>query len=109
MSVAGGTVVAAVTCGDLKVTRGHTPPDVLFGLWSLVYGGLLIEATSPSLSDLGIRDSRAAIRRNCNAMLDGIGWKPAFDASSYNRWVRQIYPKLVVQAKAIVEKTVFKS
>lgn len=102
MGVVGKVVHGAIHTGDLKVPRGRTPEDVLFGLWSLTYGGLLIERTSPSLAEIGIADPRAAIRRNCHAMLDGIDWKPRFDSSAYHRWVRQIHPKLTDRARQIL-------
>lgn len=105
MAVVGQAVVGAVERGDLKVPRGQDAPDVLFGLWSLVYGGLLIEATSPSLTNIGISDSRSAIRRNCNALLDGLHWQPPYEASAYNRWVKQIHPKLVDQSQQILLAT----
>lgn len=89
MHAVAGVVRDAVASGDLVCGKGHFVEDIVFGLWSLVYGGLVIESTSPSLSDVGIRDPRAAIRRNCNAMMDGFGWQPLFEPTVYKSWVAQ--------------------
>ena len=86
MHVVAGVVRDAVACGDLELHPPQSVEDIVFGLWSLVYGGLMIEVTSPSLADVGILNPRQAIRRNCNAMLDGIGWLPLFKLEQYDRW-----------------------
>lgn len=104
-----GTVIRdAVDAGDLRLPRRHTVNDVLYGLWSLTYGGLAIAMTSPSLPDIGIADPHAAIRRNCNAMLDGLDWQPLYaDGGSgpadYSRWVRKIIGPLRTEARRIVD------
>lgn len=92
----------AIRQGDLSLPRRQSPVDVLFGLWSLTYGGMMIELSSPSLAELGIRDSRETIRRNCNAMLDGLDWRPRYDAEAYRRLVRRVRRKLVAKAGQIV-------
>ena len=65
MHTVAGVVRDAVAGGDLELARGHGVEDIVFGLWSLVFGGMLLELTSPSLADVGIGDPRQAIRRNC--------------------------------------------
>ncbi len=108
MHTVAGVVRDAIAAGDLvlstpgrgSATRGHRVEDVVFGLWSLTHGGLVLESTSPSLADLGIVDSRAAIRRNCNAMLDGLGWKPAYDPKAYADWIDRVRGRLVASLPA---------
>jgi hypothetical protein len=90
MHVVAGVVRDAVSCGDLELQSIQTIEDFVFGLWSLVQGGLLIEATSPSLADVGILNPRQAIRRNCNALLDGVGWMPLFKREHYDRLTHTI-------------------
>lgn len=85
-----GVVRDGVACGDLVCEDSHTVEDIVFGLWSIMYGSMLLEMTSPSLKDIGIADSRMAIRRNCNAMLDGLKWQPLHDSASYSRWVKKV-------------------
>lgn len=87
----------AVAAGDLPLPRGHQVEDLVFGLWSLTYGGMVIDESSPGLKDIGIRDTFAAIRRNCNAMMDGFQWKPLFDPDAYGKVVKRVRRALVRQ------------
>jgi AcrR family transcriptional regulator len=96
MHVVAGVVRDGVACGDLQLRTNQTAEDIVFGLWSLVYGGLLIEATSPSLTSVGINHPRQAIRLNCNAMLDGIGWMPLYKRDQYERLTHKIEKHLKV-------------
>ena len=95
MGVICEVIEKAVASGELSLPRGRQAPDIVYGLWSLVYGGLLIESTSPSLNEAGISEPRMAIRRNCNAMLDGLGWIELYDARKYGRFVARIEPQLI--------------
>ncbi len=94
MHAVAGVVRDAVACGDVQLHVQHSVEDLVFGLWSLVYGGLMIEATSPSLADVGIKNARLAIRRNSNAMLDGLHWKPLYNREHYERWAGTVLKKL---------------
>jgi len=102
----GDVVAAAIDAGDLPlpphVHREDLIQQIVFGLWSLVYGGLVLEATSPSLAQSGISNPRPAIRRNCNALLDNLGWRPLFDADEYQAFVLQVTPELVDAARRIL-------
>ncbi|WP_417737639.1 TetR/AcrR family transcriptional regulator [Rosistilla oblonga] len=84
----------AMACGDLQTQQTHAVEDIVFGLWSLVYGGLMLELTSPSLADLGIENARRAIRRNCNGLLDGLQWQPLHDPKPYERWIKKVRTNL---------------
>ncbi|TWU58907.1 Bacterial regulatory protein, tetR family [Rubripirellula tenax] len=88
----------AVKEGDLKLPRGLHVEELIFGLWSLTYGGMMIDASSPGLSEIGIRDTSASIRRNCNAMMDGYGWLPLYEPAPYR--------KLVARVRAVLFKTI---
>jgi len=96
MHTVAGVVRDAVACGDLELQASHSIEGIVFGLWSLVYGGLLIEATSPSLVDVGIQNPRLAIRNNCNAMLDGLRWEPLYNREQYEAWVMNVSKSLEV-------------
>ncbi len=99
----GGIVRDAIAVGDLtlpapKDTGGlsyrHGVEPIIFGLWSLVYGGLLLESTSPSLASIGIANPRLTIRRNCHAMMDGIRWKPLYNAQRDDAFAETAYAEL---------------
>lgn len=95
MHTVAGVVRDAVASGDLQLPGSQQVEDIVFGLWSLVHGGLVIESTSPSLRDIGIEDSRHAIRRNANALLDGLGWQPRYDAQEYEKWIAHVRSHLL--------------
>jgi AcrR family transcriptional regulator len=90
-----GVVRDGIACGDLSGKHLPAVEDIVFGLWSLVYGGATLEFTSPSLSDVGIENSRRAIRRNCNALLDGLNWKPLYEPDRYEKWIEQVRDQLI--------------
>lgn len=80
----------SVACGDLVLPAGTGVEDIVFGLWSLTYGGMIINDSSPGLDQIGIRDSFAAIRRNCHALMDGYAWQPLYDAQADRKLVRSV-------------------
>ncbi|MEO1529662.1 MAG: TetR/AcrR family transcriptional regulator [Planctomycetota bacterium] len=90
MGVVAGVAFEAVAAGDLQVPEGRSVQDVVFGLWSISYGGMIIDETSPGLDQIGITDTHAAIRRNCHALMDGFGWQPLYDAEADRKLVRSI-------------------
>ncbi|MEL6898540.1 MAG: TetR/AcrR family transcriptional regulator, partial [Planctomycetota bacterium] len=103
MLIVAGIVRDAVAAGDLQLPNDVCADtqssrvkktsigaeDFVFGLWSLMYGSQLIEATSPSLSAVGITRPRVTIRRDCNAMLDGFHWQPLYEPATYQKQTRE--------------------
>jgi AcrR family transcriptional regulator len=84
-----GVIRDAVASGDLRIADPRMVEGIVFGLWSLVQGAMLLELTSPSLTALGVSDSRAAMRAGCNALMDGYGWQPLFEPGDYDLWRQQ--------------------
>jgi AcrR family transcriptional regulator len=83
MGIISGIVRAAQAAGVCSLPDSISAEELSFGLWSQVYGGMTIELTSPSLTAIGIRDANATILRHCNALLDGFGWKPAYEPAQF--------------------------
>lgn len=82
MGLVTAIVVDAVHRGELALPDGITPEGLVFGLWSTLYGSLTLMQTAIPFNDIGIPDPYLALRRNLQAMLDGVGWQPhsrAFD------------------------------
>lgn len=98
MGLVAGIGRDAVASGDLNLEETHCVEELVFGLWSLSNGGLLIDLSSPGLDKIGVRDAEAAIHRNCNALLDGFGWKPRFNAEKFDA--------LVTETNSILEATI---
>ena len=90
MAVVARVGYEAVEAGDLPLPSGRNVEDIVFGLWSISYGGMIIDETSPGLERIGITDTHAVIRRNCHALMDGYGWQPLYDAEADRKLVRNI-------------------
>lgn len=84
IGVVGGIVRDGIASGDLHLDESATPEEIVFGLWSLSFGGYSIIATSNSLADLGISEPFGALRRNYSRFLDGIQWKPLSSEVDYD-------------------------
>ena len=122
----GGVIETAIQHGDLPIPRGISKNELVerlvFGLWSLVYGGLVLEATGRTMSGpatsgsltleshgderskdscMAISDPRSAIRRNCNALLDDADWQPLYDVKKYNALLRRLRPKIADQVDVV--------
>lgn len=94
----------AIARDDLKLERTRSVEDVIFGLWSITYGGMLIDASSPGLSNIGIEKPLDAILRNCNSFMDGLDWRPLYDASEFRRLKRSVTKKLHKQVPQLVNR-----
>lgn len=130
-------IEAAIRSGDLPVpgsTANPTPAAsrllierLVFGLWSIVYGGLVLEATGRLVGassksatkeaaadgtvhgdqqPIRINQPRAAMRRNCNALLDSVDWQPIYEPKTYDRFVSKIHPMIIQHVDVIRNSTV---
>lgn len=84
MGVVGGIVRDAIARDDLVLDDHATPEEIVFGLWSLSFGGYSIIATSNSLDEIGISAPFEMLRRNFNRFLDGIDWQPLSSTVDYD-------------------------
>ncbi|QDU86711.1 Bacterial regulatory protein, tetR family [Pirellulimonas nuda] len=94
MEIIGGIVRDAVACGDLRISPGGSPEDIVFGLWSINWGAQTIMRSSDSLPEIGLPDPLGALRRNQNAMLDGHGWRPFSTEYDFNAYMDQVKQEL---------------
>ena len=90
MEIVAGIVRDAVASGDLQLPEGYAAEDVVFGLWSMSFGAYSIIATSESLAELGVSDPYLVVRRNMNAMVDGLGWRPMSHEIDYTALFERI-------------------
>lgn len=84
IGVVGGVVRDGIAQGDVSLGGLTTPEEIVFGLWSLSFGGYSIIATSNSLKDIGISEPFEMLRRNFNRFLDGILWQPLSTEVDYD-------------------------
>ncbi|MDF1742718.1 MAG: TetR/AcrR family transcriptional regulator [Gimesia sp.] len=79
-----GVVRDGIASGDLNLNDSATPEEIVFGLWSLSFGGYSIISTSNSLQELGISEPFQMLRHNYSRFLDGIQWKPLSSEVDYD-------------------------
>jgi AcrR family transcriptional regulator len=76
MGITSGVVRDAIAYGDLDLADELSAEEVVFGLWSMGLGAFNLAFTSGSLQQLGVREPVDSLRKNYNALLDGLGWRP---------------------------------
>lgn len=85
ISLVGGIVRDGVASGDLDLPEGFSPDKVVFGLWSISFGGYSIMGDEAVLEQLGIGDGFRMVREVHNRLLDGLGWKPLSSRYDYDK------------------------
>ena len=94
MNIVAGVVRDAIARRDLKLREGMTPEDMVFGMWSITFGGYSIISTSGPLAELGISDPFSSVTNNIQAMLDGFGWKPTSGEWNYEETVARVHEEV---------------
>lgn len=96
MEVVGGIVRDALACGDLVMPDGRHVPHLIFGLWTLSYGGHAVIAGKPQLDELGVGDPLDVLHMNQHALMDGHGWAPLTHEHDYaavrRRVLEEVFP-----------------
>ncbi|PHS14133.1 MAG: TetR family transcriptional regulator [Blastopirellula sp.] len=92
IGIVGGVVRDAIAHGDLKLPEDMAVEDIVFGLWSISYGGssIIMTTTPNSLTEVGINDPFLAIRRNIGSMMDGYNWLPLSKDYDYDETVQRV-------------------
>lgn len=102
MAIVVSIVRDGITQGDLTLPPEVTPEDVVFGCWSMNWGGMIIATTSDSLADIGIAHPGLSLHHNMSALLDGYDWRPLsteYDYTTHVQRVKQnLFPALEPQA-----------
>jgi len=73
----------AMDDGDLPVGQLNAA-ELVYGLWSMSYGGQLLRSYQIPLKQLGIRDPGRAITTLIQTTLDGLGWQPSMTHEQTN-------------------------
>ncbi|MBX2879683.1 MAG: TetR/AcrR family transcriptional regulator [Granulosicoccus sp.] len=105
ISIVSGVVQDAANQGYLKLDESLNPVELVFGLWSLSYGGQLLQGYDIPLKDLGVRDPGQVLIRIASAILDGLGWMPLSSDFDYqhtlNRLATELFTDEVSTLKAL--------
>lgn len=94
ISIVSSIVVDATYSSELRLDNSLNPVELVFGLWSLSYGGQLIRSYNLPLQELGVRDPCMALMRTSSAMLDGLGWTPLSSEFDYLESMQKIETEL---------------
>ena len=88
--IAQSIVQEAIDCGDLsKKHQGHVS-TIVFGLWSMHYGALLLDQSDIPLHKLGFSPVVKMLWHNTNIYLDGYQWQPLSTTSDSGKLFKKI-------------------
>ena len=90
MDIVAGVVRDAVAAEDLVLGQNVTPEKLVFGLWSLTYGGYAIAARSGTLPHLGLDNPFELVHDHTAALMDGFGWVPLSSEYDSNELIQKI-------------------
>ena len=66
----------AIEAGDIPETNSHTADTIVFGFWSLFYGGMLLGQSDIPLEDLGFSPFTTMLWNNSQRLMDAYAWQP---------------------------------
>lgn len=90
MALVSGVVRSAIADGDLELPTEMRPEEMTLSLWGLTYGSYLLNATSPSLQELGVDSIHRAVRFGAKCTLDGFQWQPIWTAEQHADLIERI-------------------
>ncbi len=86
----------ALDAGDLK-NPTLNPGEFVFALWSLSYGGQLLQSYNIPLAAMGVKDPGMALTHMLSACLDGHGWLPLSDEASISQMLERFRTELFAE------------
>ena len=66
----------AIQAGDIADAGDHTADTIVFGFWSMLYGGMLLAQSDIPLEKLGFSPAITMLWKNSQRLMDAYGWKP---------------------------------
>ncbi|MGD8801691.1 MAG: TetR/AcrR family transcriptional regulator [Gammaproteobacteria bacterium] len=66
----------AVANGDITRIDNHTADTIVYGFWSMLYGGMLLAQSDIPLEDLGFSPVITTLWHNSQRLMDAYGWQP---------------------------------
>jgi AcrR family transcriptional regulator len=66
----------AIAKGDIRRVANHTADTIVFGFWSMLYGGMLLAHSDIPLEDLGFNPVVTMLWHNSQRLMDAYGWQP---------------------------------
>lgn len=69
-------VEEAIEAGDIPKVDTHTADTIVFGFWSLLYGGTLLALSDIPLQELGFSPTSSLLWNNSQRLMDAYDWLP---------------------------------
>ena len=69
-------VKEAIAAGDISSTENHTADTIVFGFWSMLYGGMLLAQSDIPLEELGFSPAIIMLWNNSQHLMDAYDWQP---------------------------------
>ena len=66
----------AIDNGDIPAAENHAADTIVFGFWSMLYGGMLLAQSDIPLEDLGFPPVTMMLWNNSQRLMDAWGWRP---------------------------------
>ena len=66
----------AIETGDIPATENHSADAIVFGFWSMLYGGMLLAQSDIPLDELGFSPVIKLLWNNSQQLMDAYGWQP---------------------------------
>jgi AcrR family transcriptional regulator len=88
--IAHDIVQQAIDCGDLDKKYQDYINTIVFGCWSMHYGGMLLGQSDIPLQKLGFSPVVKMLWENTNAYLDGYRWLPLSTKTNTDRLIETI-------------------
>jgi len=93
----------AISAGELT-NQVLNPGELVFTLWSLSYGGQLLQSYDIPLESMGVADPGLSISRMMSACLDGLGMQPHSSEMNlddlYKRFRTELFAEEITQLSA---------
>lgn len=74
----------AIAAGDIPRTGNHTADSIVFGFWSMLYGGTLLAHSDIPLQELGFSPAAKMLWDNSQRLMDAYGWQPLSTGTDTN-------------------------
>lgn len=94
VSIVGGIVRDGIAAGDLTLPENLLADQLVFGLWSMTYGGYSVMNCSDTMQMMGIPDGFQLVRDNNNRLLDGYGWSPFSGQVDFDAIYEQVHAEI---------------
>ena len=87
----------AIEAGDVSSTENHTADTIVFGFWSMLYGGMLLAQSDIPLEDLGFSPVIMMLWNNSQRLMDAYGWQPSSNATDTDAQFKKLCSALFAE------------